>query len=171
VATKIKLMRMGKMRAPYYRIVVADARTKRDGRAIEVVGKYHPKSNPSVIDVDSPRVQYWLSVGAVPTEPVAAILRVTGDWQRFKGLPEPEPMQQAAGRVDKKAVFEAAAKEAMATESSGRKRGGSRASEGAAAETATGESAGAEAAPSESAQAEPASSDAPASEAPGTEAE
>ena len=81
VATKIKLMRLGKMRAPYYRIVVADARTKRDGRSIETIGKYHPKEDPSFIQVDADRAAYWLSVGAQPTEAVTAILKVTGDWQ------------------------------------------------------------------------------------------
>jgi small subunit ribosomal protein S16 len=111
VATKIKLMRLGKMREPHYRIVVADARTKRDGRSIEAIGEYHPKSDPSVIRVDSDRAQYWLGVGAQPTEAVAAIFRVTGDWQRFKGLPAPEPMKVAAPKADKKAVFEAAAKD------------------------------------------------------------
>ena len=89
MAVKIKLKRLGKMRNPQYRIVVADARTKRDGRAIEEIGKYHPKEDPSFIEVDSERAQYWLSVGAQPTEPVAAILKVTGDWQKFKGLPGP----------------------------------------------------------------------------------
>jgi len=112
VATKIKLMRLGKMRAPYYRIVVADSRTKRDGRVIETIGKYHPKEDPSFIEVDSERAQYWLTVGAQPTEPVAAILRITGDWQKFRGEPAPEPMKTAAARPDKKAVFEAAAKQA-----------------------------------------------------------
>ena len=87
MAVKIKLKRMGKIRAPYYRIVVADSRTKRDGRAIEEIGKYHPTQEPSLIEVDSERAQYWLGVGAQPTEPVAAILKVTGDWQKFKGLP------------------------------------------------------------------------------------
>jgi small subunit ribosomal protein S16 len=111
VAAKIKLMRLGKMRAPYYRIVVADARTKRDGRSIETIGKYHPKEDPSFIEVDSERAQYWLGVGAQPTEAVAAILKVTGDWQKFKGLPAPEPMKVAAPKADKKAIFEAAAKE------------------------------------------------------------
>jgi small subunit ribosomal protein S16 len=111
VATKIKLMRLGKMRAPHYRIVVADARTKRDGRSIETIGKYHPKEDPSFIQVDSDRVQYWLGVGAQPTEAVAAILRVTGDWQKFKGEPAPPPMKVAEPKADKKAVFEAAAKE------------------------------------------------------------
>ena len=106
-------MRLGKIRAPYYRIVVADARTKRDGRAIEYLGLYHPKEEPSRIEVQSERIQYWLGVGAQPTEAVQAILRVTGDWQRFRGLPEPKPMRTAAPRADKRAVFEAAAREAM----------------------------------------------------------
>jgi small subunit ribosomal protein S16 len=108
VATKIKLMRMGKMRAPYYRIVVADSRTKRDGRSIEEIGKYHPKEDPSFIEVDSDRAQYWLGVGAQPTEAVAAILRVTGDWQKFKGEPAPAPMKVAAPKPDKKALYEEA---------------------------------------------------------------
>jgi small subunit ribosomal protein S16 len=112
VAVKIKLMRMGKIRAPYYRIVVADARTKRDGRAIEEIGKYHPTQEPSLIEVDSERAQYWLSVGAQPTEPVAAILKVTGDWQKFKGLPGQEgTLRVAEPKTDKKTIFEAAAKE------------------------------------------------------------
>src|SRR3954463_13856275 len=113
VATKIKLMRLGKMRAPYYRIVVADARTKRDGRSIETIGKYHPKEEPSFIEVDSERAQYWLSVGAQPTEAVAAILRVTGDWQKFKGEPAPAPMKVAAPKADQKAIYEEAARAAM----------------------------------------------------------
>ncbi len=98
MAVKIKLMRLGKMRAPYYRIVVADARTKRDGRAIETIGKYHPKEDPSFIEVDGERAAYWLSVGAQPTEAVTAILKVTGDWQKFKGLPAPPPMMVAAAQ-------------------------------------------------------------------------
>jgi small subunit ribosomal protein S16 len=85
VAVKIRLKRMGKIRAPYYRIVVADSRTKRDGRVIEEIGKYHPKEEPSLIEVNSDRAQYWLGVGAQPTEAVAAILKVTGDWQTYKG--------------------------------------------------------------------------------------
>jgi small subunit ribosomal protein S16 len=120
VATKIKLMRLGKMRAPYYRIVVADARTKRDGRVIETIGKYHPKEDPSFIEVDTERAQYWLGVGAQPTEPVAAILKVTGDWQKFKGLPAPEPMKVAAPKADKAEVFgEASRAAAGLAESSG----------------------------------------------------
>jgi len=112
VAVKIKLKRLGKIRTPQYRIVVADARTKRDGRAIEEIGKYHPKEDPSFIEVNSDRAQYWLGVGAQPTESVVAILKVSGDWQKFKGLPAPAPMKVAAPKADKKAVFEAAAKEA-----------------------------------------------------------
>ena len=112
MAVKIKLMRLGKIRAPYYRIVVADARTKRDGRAIEEIGKYHPTQEPSLIEVDSERAQYWLSVGAQPTEPVTAILKVTGDWQKFKGEPGAEgTLRVAEPKKDKKSVFEAAAKE------------------------------------------------------------
>lgn len=85
MAVKIRLKRMGKIRAPYYRIVVADSRTKRDGRVIEEIGKYHPTENPSFIEVDSDRAQYWLSVGAQPTEQVLAILKLTGDWGKFQG--------------------------------------------------------------------------------------
>jgi small subunit ribosomal protein S16 len=100
------------MREPHYRIVVADSRTKRDGRVIEAIGQYHPKSDPSVIAVSADRVGYWLSVGAQPTEPVLAILKVTGDWQKFKGLPAPEPMKVPAPKVDKRAVFAEAARAA-----------------------------------------------------------
>jgi small subunit ribosomal protein S16 len=85
VAVKIRLKRLGKIRAPYYRIVVADSRTKRDGRVIEEIGKYHPTEEPSFIEVNSERAQYWLSVGAQPTEQVAALLKLTGDWGIFKG--------------------------------------------------------------------------------------
>ena len=90
MAVKIKLTRLGKIRNPQYRIAVADARNRRDGRAIEVIGRYHPKEEPSLIEVDSERAQYWLSVGAQPTEPVLKLLKVTGDWQKFKGLPGAE---------------------------------------------------------------------------------
>jgi small subunit ribosomal protein S16 len=85
VSVKIRLKRLGKIRAPYYRIVVADSRTKRDGRVIEEIGLYHPTEEPSVIQVDSERAQYWLSVGAQPTEQVLALLKLTGDWGQFKG--------------------------------------------------------------------------------------
>ena len=101
------------MRAPYYRIVVADARTKRDGRSIETIGKYHPKEDPSFIEVNSDRAQYWLGVGAQPTEAVAAIFRVTGDWQKFKGEAAPPPMRVAEPKPDKKALYEAAVRAGM----------------------------------------------------------
>ena len=114
VAVKIKLKRLGKIRAPYYRIVVADSRTKRDGRAIEEIGKYHPKEEPSLIEVDSERVQYWLGVGAQPTEPVLSILKVTGDWQKFKGEPGAEgTLKVREARPDKQEVFQAAVKETL----------------------------------------------------------
>ncbi|MCW1960006.1 MAG: 30S ribosomal protein S16 [Mycobacterium sp.] len=90
MAVKIKLTRLGKIRNPQYRIAVADARTRRDGRSIEIIGRYHPKEEPSLIEVDSERAQYWLSVGAQPTEPVLKLLKITGDWQKFKGLPGAE---------------------------------------------------------------------------------
>ncbi|MBA3293505.1 MAG: 30S ribosomal protein S16 [Geodermatophilaceae bacterium] len=108
MSTKIKLMRRGKTRQPYYRIVVADSRTKRDGRSIEEIGKYHPKEDPSYMEVDAERVAYWLGVGAQPTEAVRAILRVTGDWQKFYGEPAPEPMKVKAAKPDRRAAFEAA---------------------------------------------------------------
>ncbi|MCV7193918.1 30S ribosomal protein S16 [Mycolicibacterium brumae] len=90
MAVKIKLTRLGKIRNPQYRVIVADARTRRDGRAIEVIGRYQPKDEPSLIEIDSERAQYWLGVGAQPTEPVLALLKITGDWQKFKGLPGAE---------------------------------------------------------------------------------
>jgi len=85
MAVKIRLKRFGKKRAPFYRVVVMDSRSKRDGRAIEEIGKYHPTEEPSVIEINSERAQYWLSVGAQPTEQVTALLKLTGDWQTFKG--------------------------------------------------------------------------------------
>ena len=109
MAVKIKLARLGKIREPFYRVVVADSRTRRSGRAIESIGKYHPKNEPSLIEIDSERAQYWLGVGAQPTEPVLALLKVTGDWQKFKGLPGSEGTLRAQPeKVDKKARYEAA---------------------------------------------------------------
>ena len=109
MAVKIRLKRMGKIRAPFYRVVVMDSRTKRDGRAIEEIGKYHPTAEPSVIQIDSDRAQHWLTNGAQPTEAVAALLKVTGDWQRFKGLPGAEgTLKTAAPAKSKKALYEAA---------------------------------------------------------------
>jgi small subunit ribosomal protein S16 len=114
VAVKIKLKRLGKIRAPYYRIVVADARTKRDGRAIEEIGKYHPKADPSFIEVDSERAQHWLSVGAQPTDPVRKLLEITGDWQKFKGLPGTEgTLRVAEPKADRKIAFAAALQETL----------------------------------------------------------
>jgi small subunit ribosomal protein S16 len=111
VATKIKLTRVGKMREPHYRVVIADARTKRDGRSIETIGEYHPKNDPSIIRIDADRAAYWLGVGAQPTEAVTAILKVTGDWQKFKGLPAPPPMLMAEPKPDKRTLFDAALKD------------------------------------------------------------
>jgi small subunit ribosomal protein S16 len=181
VAVRIRLLRMGKIRNPQYRIVVADSRTKRDGRAIEQLGLYHPKEDPSRIEVNSERVQHWLSVGAQPSEPVIAILSRTGDWQKFKGLPAPaEPLKVAPARADRKAAYEAEAKAAAglaeaeakpkkeapakATKSA-RARAGSEAAAGtppaeagteAAAGTAPAEPAPAEAAPADAAPGAPA---------------
>jgi small subunit ribosomal protein S16 len=116
VAVKIKLKRLGKIREPYYRVVVADARTKRDGRAIEEIGKYHPKADPSLIEVNSERVQHWLSVGAQPTDPVRVLLKITGDWQKFTGEPGAEgTLRTAEPRADKRERFAAAAKESQAS--------------------------------------------------------
>ena len=112
MAVKIRLLRMGKIRNPQYRIVVADSRTKRDGRAIEYVGIYQPKEDPSVIQVKSERVQYWLSVGAQPSEAVQRILEKTGDWQQFKGLPAPPPLLVAEAKKSRTEVYEAESKAA-----------------------------------------------------------
>ena len=115
MAVKIKLKRLGKIREPFYRIVVADARTKRDGRAIEEIGKYHPKLEPSLIQIDSDRAQYWLSVGAQPTESVQRLLTITGDWQKFKGLPGTEgTLRTAEPKADKKERYEELVKESFA---------------------------------------------------------
>ncbi|HET9517448.1 MAG TPA: 30S ribosomal protein S16 [Actinoplanes sp.] len=112
MAVKIRLLRMGKIRNPQYRIVVADSRTKRDGRAIEYVGIYQPKEHPSIIQVKSERVQYWLSVGAQPSEAVQRLLEKTGDWQQFKGLPAPPPLLVKEEKVSQLAAYEAEAKAA-----------------------------------------------------------
>jgi len=170
VAVKIRLKRMGKIRAPHYRIVVADSRTKRDGRAIEEIGKYHPTHEPSLIEVDSERVKYWLSVGAQPTEQVRAILKVTGDWQAFKGEPGAEgTLKVAAPKADKKALFEEAAREAMAEPKEGattpRARRGKKTAEPAAEAPAEAPAA----APAETPAAAPA--DAPADETAGAGSE
>jgi small subunit ribosomal protein S16 len=113
MAVKIKLTRLGKIRNPQYRIAVADARNRRDGRSIEVIGRYHPKEDPSLIEINSERAQYWLSVGAQPTEPVLKLLKITGDWQKFKGLPGTEgSLLVAPAKPSKLELFNAALAEA-----------------------------------------------------------
>ena len=108
MAVKIKLKRLGSIRNPQYRVVIADARTARDGRAIEEIGLYHPKEEPSLIKINSERAQYWLSVGAQPTEPVMVLLKITGDWQKFKGLPGAEgTLRVKAVKEDKNTKFAA----------------------------------------------------------------
>ena len=115
MAVKIRLTRMGKIRAPFYRVVVADSRTRRDGKAIEQIGIYHPTRNPSVIEIDSERAQHWLSVGAQPTNQVRNLLKITGDWQKHTGIGEAvntvQPQKEkeafvapAAGSVIKEAI-------------------------------------------------------------------
>jgi small subunit ribosomal protein S16 len=134
-------MRLGKMREPHYRIVVSDARTKRDGRSIETIGEYHPKNDPSVIRVDGERAAYWLGVGAQPTEAVTAILRVTGDWQKFKGEAAPPPIKVAPPKVDKRELFNAALAETsgepLGEATTPRKRAAKKVAEPAAAAPAT----------------------------------
>jgi small subunit ribosomal protein S16 len=163
VAVKIKLKRLGKIRAPYYRIVIADSRTKRDGRAIEEIGKYHPKAEPSFIEVDSERAQHWLSVGAQPTDPVRKILEITGDWQKFKGLPGAEgTLRTAEPRADRKVAFAAAVAENL-TESGAKSKPKARTD--AKASDAKAEK------PAKPKQAEDAKEAAPATEAPAAEAD
>jgi small subunit ribosomal protein S16 len=177
VAVKIKLKRLGKIREPYYRIVIADARTKRDGRAIEEIGKYHPKAEPSLIEVNSERVQHWLSVGAQPTDPVRVLLKITGDWQKFTGEPGAEgTLKTAAPKADKKEAFTAAAKESLATKEAKEDKGAkgstrssksakdSAAKDTAAKDTAAKDSAAKDTAAKDSAAKEPAAEE-PAAEA------
>jgi len=113
VAVKIRLKRLGKVRVPQYRIVVVDARKKRDGKVLEEIGLYHPKEDPSYISVVSDRAQYWLGVGAQPTEAVAKLLKITGEWQKHKGLPGTEgTLKSAAPKPDKREIFNEALKQA-----------------------------------------------------------
>ncbi|WP_448071617.1 30S ribosomal protein S16 [Georgenia yuyongxinii] len=154
MAVKIRLKRMGKIRAPYYRVVVMDSRKKRDGRAIEEIGKYHPTEEPSLIDIDSERAQYWLSVGAQPSEQVAVLLKVTGDWQKFKGLPGAEgTLRTKNSSTEALAEAKAAAVKAAEDEAEKRKARAAEAKASAEAEAPQAE-------PAESADAE-----APAEEA------
>ncbi|MBB1057439.1 30S ribosomal protein S16 [Dietzia sp. B19] len=114
MAVKIKLTRLGKIRNPQYRVVVADARTRRDGRAIETIGLYRPKEEPSFIQIDSERAQYWLGVGALPSEAVEALLKITGDWQKFKGLEGTEgTLRVAEPKPSKLELFNKALEEAQ----------------------------------------------------------
>lgn len=112
MAVKIRLKRLGKIRSPHYRIIVIDSRSKRDGRAIEEIGLYHPKNDPSVIRVDSERAQYWLGVGAQPTEAVVALFKRSGDWQKFTGDTSPSGITPQPEAVDKLAAFNKALAEA-----------------------------------------------------------
>jgi small subunit ribosomal protein S16 len=163
VAVKIKLKRLGKIRAPYYRIVVADSRTKRDGRAIEEIGKYHPKSEPSFIEVNSERALHWLTVGAQPTDPVRKLLEITGDWQKFKGLPGTEgTLKTAAPRQDRKELFAAAVKETMTDTADAPKGKGSGRSGGAGRQAAKSGAGSQEAAAEPAAEGAQAKADRPA---------
>jgi small subunit ribosomal protein S16 len=164
MAVKIKLARFGKIRNPQYRISVADARNRRDGRSIEVIGRYHPKEEPSLIEIDSERAQYWLSVGAQPTEPVLALLKITGDWQKFKGLPGAEgTLRVKEPKTSKLDLFNAAlaaaddAPSGDATTAKKKKAPAKKAESAPASEEAAPEAA---AAPAEA----PAEADAPAAE-------
>jgi small subunit ribosomal protein S16 len=153
---------MGKIRNPQYRIVVADARTKRDGRAIEYLGLYHPKEEPSRIEVDSARVQHWLSVGAQASAPVVAILSKTGDWQRFKGLPAPaEPLKVAPERANRTAAYEVEAKAAAGIAEADKPK------REPAKKAARNQAAGSQAAPEKASQG---AAEAPATEAPAADA-
>lgn len=142
MATKIRLKRLGKIRAPYYRVVVADSRTKRDGRVIEEIGKYHPTEDPSLIEIVSERAQYWLGVGAQPTEQVTALLKITGDWQKFKGLPGQEGTLRVKGeKVDAAAAIQAAADSAEKLKAAAAEKKASAAKDAPAAESAADEQA------------------------------
>ncbi|MDT5065451.1 MAG: small subunit ribosomal protein [Mycobacterium sp.] len=155
MAVKIKLSRFGKIRNPQYRIAVADARNRRDGRSIEVLGRYHPKEDPSVIEINSERALYWLGVGAQPTEAVLALLKITGDWQKFKGLPgtegtlkvkEPKP-----SKLDLFNAALAAADDAPSGEATTAKKKKAPAKKSEAAETAEAPAEAADAAPADAA--------------------
>jgi len=160
MAVKIRLKRFGKTHAPYYRVVVADSRTKRDGRVIEEIGKYHPTEEPSLIDIDGERAKYWLGVGAQPSEQVLALLKVTGDWQTFKGLPGAEGTLRTA--APKGAAADAVA--AAEAEAELKKAAASEAKAAAAAEAKAAAEAEAKAVAEAEAPAEDAAADAPAEE-------
>ncbi|HEX4189657.1 MAG TPA: 30S ribosomal protein S16 [Marmoricola sp.] len=173
MAVKIRLKRMGKIRQPYYRVVVVDGRKKRDGRVIEEIGKYHPKEEPSFIAVTSERAQYWLGVGAQPSEAVEAILKITGDWQKFKGLPGTEgTLRVAEPKRDKTEIFNEALKDAAnepKREAVTKKKAAEKKAEEPVAEAPAAQ-APAEDAPAAEAPAEAPADEAPADEAPADEA-
>jgi small subunit ribosomal protein S16 len=171
VAVKIRLKRIGKKRAPHYRIVVMDARTKRDGRAIEEIGKYNPKAEPSFIHVESDRAQYWLGVGAQPTEAVEAIFKASGDWQKFKGLDAPAPLRVKEPKRDKQEIFNEALAEAhgtVKTEAVTAKKAAAKKAE--KKDDAKADAPKAEAKPEEAAAVETPAADAPAADAPADDA-
>ena len=169
MAVKIRLKRLGKVRVPQYRIVVVDARKKRDGRVLEEIGKYHPKEEPSYIDVVSERAQYWLGVGAQPSDAVAKLLKITGDWQTFKGYKGTEgTLKTAEPKADKLEIFNEALKDAASEPKVGattaRKKAEKKAEEAPvapAAEAPAAEASAAEA-PAETPVAEAPAEDAPA---------
>jgi small subunit ribosomal protein S16 len=171
VAVKIRLKRLGKIREPYYRVVVADSRTKRDGRAIEEIGKYHPKLEPSLIEIDSERAQYWLSVGAQPTEQVQHLLTITGDWQKFKGLPGAEgTLKTGDVKADKKDRYEELVKESLATKEAKAAAKPARSSAKKDAPKKAAEAPAPEAPAAEAPAPEAPAAEAPAAEAPAAEA-
>ena len=170
MAVKIRLVRLGKIRTPHYRIVVADSRKARNGLKIEEIGRYSPASEPSLIQVNSDRAQYWLKNGAKPTEAVEALFKVTGDWQKFKGIAGAEgTLKPLPARADKRAAYEAAVKAAMNEPKDGATTMKKRAAEKLAVKSAPADEATPVAVESEA----PAAAEAPAeivAEAPATEA-
>lgn len=162
MAVKIRLMRFGKIRTPHYRIVVSNSRSARDSKAIEEIGRYNPSAEPSLIQVNSERAQYWLGVGAQPSEAVTAILKVTGDWQKFHGLPGSEgTLKVAPARADKRVAYEAAVKAAANEPADGATTMKKRAQEKLAAKSAP-----VEETPAETPVAEVTTEEAPVAEAP-----
>jgi small subunit ribosomal protein S16 len=185
VAVKIRLKRLGKVRVPQYRIVVVDSRKKRDGKVIEEIGKYHPKEDPSYISVVSDRAQYWLGVGAQPSEAVAKLLKITGDWQSFKGYKGTEgTLKVAEPKADKLDLFNKAladahgegsgdavtekggAKKAAAKKAAAKKAPAKKAAEAPAAEAPAEEAPAAEEVPAEAAAEAPAATEVPGVETP-----
>lgn len=169
MAVKIKLTRLGKIRNPQYRVIVADARTRRDGRSIETIGLYRPKEEPSFVQIDSERAQYWLSVGAQPTEAVEQLLKLTGDWQKFKGIEGAEgTLKVAEPKPTKLELFNKALEEAQGEPSAEAITAKRKADKAKKAEEAKAAEEAAKAAESESAEAE--STDGEAAEAESAEA-